>query len=239
MTSPDLSIAQALCEIVSGLGIVPTTTLSSPTLVNGTQVPVASASHFTTGGRLDFWDGTNELSWAVKSVDYGNNVVTIDTAGRPSSGLVAPHAINVLISTNLMSFEPVRIGAMLASGDPVVFAYAMSDASEVIAEHRLGPILTFAIEERRSILRSQENPIDDNDWVAQQQSATRSDLQAILNAIATNRHLVTSQGQHALTLGRGTGPDFQRAWGRLVVKADNDQFVGVLQVVVKGLPQTF
>lgn len=237
----DLDIASALCEIIAGQNIVPTSTIATGGVAAGaTVVPLTSVTGFVKGGRFDVYDGTAEASWCIDAVDATAKTVTLRTAGRSLTGLQAAHAAGALVSTNLCAFEPIRIAPMFGSGYPVVFAHAVTDASKVVAERRAAPVLTFGIEVRRTVLRAEDDVIDDNDWIAEQETATRQNLQTIQQAIQNNRTLLTSTGPHALGLGDGSStPEFKRAWGRVVVRDDNEQFVGVLQVLVRSLAETF
>lgn len=244
--SSDLSIAQGLAEIVAGLtpSLVPTATIAEPGVTAGaTVVPLTSVAGFTGGGRFDVWDGTAERSWSIDTVDPIANTVTIRTAGLTRlgiTGLTADHAAGALVTTNLMAFEAVKIAHMLGADWPVVLVYATTDASRIASERKSGPTLKCNIEVRRSILRAEDDAIDPNDFVALQQERIREALATIQDTVQGNRHLVTSQGPLAQSLGDGTGaPEFTKNWGRLVISSDNEQYIGVLSVTIRGQLHTF
>lgn len=250
--STDLSVARAVAEIIAtqiSPAIVPTTTLAaSPVNGGGTANPgdttlyLASVAGFIPNGRLAIWDAAGERNWAITAVNAANNSVTLQTSGLAPygiTGLQAEHQPGAVVTANLMDFEAAKIGYMLAADQPVVLVYALREAGRVAAQRKTEPLYTINVEVRRTILRAEDDDIDDNDWIQLQQERVRQPLIAIQNALQSNRTFTTSLGAHAVGLGDGTGPEFTKQWGQVVVRADNEQFVGLLQCIVRGTFHTF
>lgn len=246
-TSPDLSIARGIAELIAeGISpaLVPTTTIKTgqPATAGQTTVYLTSTAGFIKGGRFDVWDGTTERGWSIAEVDSTAGTVTLNTAGLSQygyTGLQFDHAAGALVTTNLMSFEAVKIAHMLGGDWPAILVYALKSRDQVSAQRKSTAAMQYNVDIRRTILKAEDNPIDDNDWVELQQERIRQDLQTIKTLLEPNRHLTTSQGPLALGLGDGNGLEFDRAWGRLPIAADNDQYCGVLTVYLRAKPESF
>lgn len=200
------SLRDALAQMIVGLGIVPSTTITG---YSGDTVTVTDPSFIHPDYEFSWWDNSGEFPAIVS--DVTGNVVTLSFEGRysgygasavPVTGLTQTHQVGARVATNIVPAQPNPRDAslsdrMMDNGYPVVRLWVSDSVTSYPANYESQPVAIASLIYQLPLNQPHGTSLQSDLWLLQQQNRADNDLDLVIAELQNNYTISVNGQSHA------------------------------------------